>query len=374
MKKLIIFSLIFSLIPFTALADGAALPKVEILLGDNAQTPDGTVWHISQGGKAAYPSQAVFSSYRFNTLSTVKKISLDQLKNIPSVPDVAPQDGKVYCPSQGLNAGTCFLLSQGQKYAFTSFEVLQAQGYIVTQTTGLNLDAIPTGGHIEKANEAHKPGSFINNDGIVQLITPDSRFNISNLTIFYSWGYSFLDVVKANREDLLIPERGNLSLRKAGELNPLIRIEPKFGAIGSSNIASSATTPSTTLISSVTQNTEPTVFGSLQFLPKSTIVKSPHSPQVWFITSRGYKKPIPSVEVLESYQNSLSQVETISQEVLDNYLPVQCVKIFNDSTTYQLVAKGKKRLTITQISSLCPFPEQVLEINTFELNAYPNIK
>lgn len=377
MKKLLILSLIFLSLPTSVLADGSSsafVPTDKILIGDTVQTPDGTLWFIDQDGKAPYPSEVVFNTYRFNSAATIKKVTEKQLKTFSTLAPVPPQDGKVYLPKKGNNAGTYFYIGQGQKYAFSSADVVEAFGYLLPKAIEINLDGLPTGGQITTSDIAHKPGTFINNDGVVQLIGPESRLNIANLNVFYSWGYSFIDIVPANKADLQIPEKGDVSLRGIGQLNPLKRINLKFGVITQSEFANSGTTPTTSLISSVTESAEQTIFSNAIILPNSSVVKTPHSPQVWYVTSRGYKKPIPSITILESYQTSLSDVETISQEILDNYTTVPCVKIFGNDNVYQLLPKGKKLLSPDQKGEICPYPEQILEINKAELNSYANVK
>jgi ligand-binding sensor domain-containing protein len=96
MKKLLILSLIFLSLPSSVLADGSSsayVPTDKILIGDTVKTPDGTLWFIDQDGKAPYPSEVVFNTYRFNSVANIKKVTEKQLKTFSS-PALLPCFGK----------------------------------------------------------------------------------------------------------------------------------------------------------------------------------------------------------------------------------------------------------------------------------------
>ncbi len=373
MKRFIVF-LFLSIIslPLTVLADGANTTPSPI--GSNIRFKDGSIWFRRENTRQGYTSLEVFSSYRFNLLDQVIPASPDDYKLTIADP-VTPQDGRAYCTALGASKGSCFLMSQGQKYAFINLDVLKGAGFILPKPSKIDFDQIPTAGNISENQTAHKPGVFINDQDIVKLITETGTLTVPDLNTFYSWGYSYLDIVPANTADTTLAVVGTLQPRKAGQLNPLPKKLPTLAITNQDQLGMSISTPSSTLGSQLLNNQVPIGWtDNLLTVPKSNLVKSRESNTVYYLTSRGYKKPLTSEAVLNSYGKGLGDVEIVSEALINNYLPIPCITVFADPHVYRLNQSGADILKQEEIASRCPYPEQRLEINTFELRTYSQNK
>lgn len=102
----------------------------------------------------------------------------------------------------------------------------------------------------------------------------------------------------------------------------------------------------------------------------SRFLKTADSPTVYYVNSKGIKLPIPSAKVFLSYGNSWSQVEMVDEKELDFYKNGKYIKQQNDAKVYRLSEGVKRYLTQDSAKSLKIFPEEVIEVNRIEFNAY----
>ena len=318
-----------------------------IRAGLNVVDPDGVIWLVGKDSIRPYTSLSIFNTYRFNNLAAVTPIngSEFQLRKGVAIP---PSDGQVYCPDQGNSAGICFLLSRGIKYPFSSWETMIAFGYLAPKQLNANIDFVPSGPPITESDQMHFSGTLIRYEDVVMLVSDRGLLDIPNTETFFSWGYSFLEIVPANKHDLDLTIQGELGFRSIGELNPV----------------SSA-------ISEVNQPIEVRVMGLVPIakgltLPHTRVIKSPISPQVYFLTEKGFKKPISSPEVLESYGLTLGDVEVVDPFFIDSFPSVTCVHLEQKTALFKLTEFGFHELTGEEAGSVCPYEEQRVEINALE--------
>src|SRR5450631_2288673 len=92
--------------------------------GANVSSSDGTVWMIMPDGtRRAYTSAGAFLSYGFNSWSQVVPASADDLALPAGSSFIPPQDGSIICSDRGSDKGTCYEVSGGMKFGFTSAAV-----------------------------------------------------------------------------------------------------------------------------------------------------------------------------------------------------------------------------------------------------------
>lgn len=182
---------------------------------------NGTVWMIMPDGtRRAYTSAGAFLSYGFNSWSTVVEANADDLA-LPAGSFIPPQDGKVICSDRGADKGTCYLISGGMKYGFTSAAVFTGRGFSFARSTNGDVSWMASGPTlINDTTAANLPGVLVNNNGTVQLRGASGNLGIPDVATFSSWGYSFADVVPANAADKAMTQSGVMAMRTPGQLSP----------------------------------------------------------------------------------------------------------------------------------------------------------
>lgn len=208
-----------ALVPFAASADTAHGA------GTNVSDSTGTIWFITQSGtRRAYTSAGAFTSYGFNSWSTVVSANAADLAlPVDSAGFIPPQDGKIFCATATKGSdvkGECSLISGGQKYAFTSAAVFTGLGFSFSRAISGDSSFMTKASNISDATSAHLTGVLVNNNGTVQLVGASGLLGIPDLATFNSWGYSFNDVVKANAADMTKTQTGVMAMRVAGQLSP----------------------------------------------------------------------------------------------------------------------------------------------------------
>lgn len=182
---------------------------------------NGTVWMVMPDGtRRAYTSAGAFLSYGFNSWSTVVEANADDLA-LPAGSFIPPQDGKVICSDRGADKGTCYLVSGGMKYGFTSAAVFTGRGFSFARSTNGDVSWMGSGPTlINDTTAANLPGVLVNNGGTVQLRGASGNLGIPDVATFSSWGYSFADVVPANAADKGMTQSGVMAMRTPGQLSP----------------------------------------------------------------------------------------------------------------------------------------------------------
>jgi hypothetical protein len=192
--------------------------------GDNIVDSNGTVWLITnvngQTVRRAYTSAGAFLSYGFNSWNNIQPAGSIDL-SLPEGGFVPPRDGKIICSDQGADKGTCYLITNGQKAGFTSESVFKNLGYSFARAISGDISWMASTSLIENYNQAHRPGTLINDSGTIYLITQSGLLGIPDMQTFSDWGYSLDDVVPANNFDRNLPKNNAvIPRRQAGQLSP----------------------------------------------------------------------------------------------------------------------------------------------------------
>ena len=193
------------------------------LSGSVVKTSDGTVWFItSDNMRRAFTSAGAFLSYGSLSFSQVVDANSADIA-LPSGAFIPPMDGKVICSDRDdsyAKKGTCYLITNGNRAAFTSDKVFAGLGFKFNRTTTGDTSFMPTAANINDTISAHRPGVLINNNGTIQVIRSNGLTGIPSEAVFNSWGYNFADVVPANAADLAMVQSNIMLSRQAGQLNP----------------------------------------------------------------------------------------------------------------------------------------------------------
>ncbi len=189
--------------------------------GTNIRTSDGTIWFInSEYQRQPYTSAGAFLSYGFNQFSLVANANGVDLF-LPVGSFVPPADGKVICSDRGTDKGTCYLITEGMKAGFVSSQVFTALGYRFNRVLSGDVSFLPVAPVIFMATERHRTGALINNQGTVGYVTGNGYVLFPSPAVFDSWGFSFEDVIPANKDDnAALSNLGTLADRQAYQLSP----------------------------------------------------------------------------------------------------------------------------------------------------------
>ena len=142
--------------------------------GTNVSDSSGTVWMIMPDGtRRAYTSAGAFLSYGFNSWSQVVAASAEDLA-LPQGSFIPPQDGSIICSDRNDSfavKGTCYEISGGQKFGFTSAAVFTGLGFSFTNSSMADVSWMTAGTQLlNSTTAAHLPGTLVNNNGTVQLM------------------------------------------------------------------------------------------------------------------------------------------------------------------------------------------------------------
>ena len=121
----------------------------------------------------------------------------------PSVfnPGSRPADGTLI---KDRNSPAIYVMDNGYKRPFASFEVFTSMGYGRSHISIQNTSSIPLGEGIFTA-QRHPRGSVVLDNGTIYFLGNDIRYPFPNPEVFFSWGHTFAQVVAANAIDLDIP-------------------------------------------------------------------------------------------------------------------------------------------------------------------------
>lgn len=190
----------------------------------------GTVYMISTDGHLRpYTSAGAFLSYGFNSWSNVGQASTDDL-SLPVGDFIPPRDGKIVCSDRGNDKGTCYLITNGKKAAFTSQDVFTTLGFNFKNALYGDVSFLNSTNDISNSNQAHVPGVLINDGGTIKLIGTTGTIGIPSMNTLQSWGYSLVDVVSANAADKAYSQQDILAPHTPGQLtwnsNSTISVTP----------------------------------------------------------------------------------------------------------------------------------------------------
>jgi hypothetical protein len=194
--------------------------------GTNIKGPDGTVYFIdSSNTRSAYTSAGAFLSYKYNSwASVVAATAADmELPLTKYVPLGASQETTYFIPPRNgslfKDRGIVYLISNGQRTAFTSAKVFLNAGYSFSNIQQGDTSFMVTLVPINSSDTAHADGTLINDAGTVFVMKNGYRVGFPSLASLNSWGYSAPEVVPANANDLKVQISGVASKRRPNELN-----------------------------------------------------------------------------------------------------------------------------------------------------------
>jgi len=134
---------------------------------------------------------------------------------------IPPRDGKIVCSDRGSDKGTCYLITDSKKAAFTSAAIFKGLGFSFSNALSGDVSFLPSAADIKSASQAHLAGTLINKDGTIYFVGDGTLLGIADTATFTSWGYSMADVVKANAADSAYGVTAIMTPHIAGELSPL---------------------------------------------------------------------------------------------------------------------------------------------------------
>lgn len=201
----------------------APIAAQAVSAGEVYKTTDGTVWFItSDMQRRPFTSGGAFLSYGFLSWAQVQNATAE-VEALTAGSFIAPQDGKIFCATatKGTDVnGECSLVTGGMKAAFTSSAVFSGLGYSFSRAQYGDSSFLTKTANLDNAGAAHSAGVLVNIDGTVYLVGSTSLMGIPSVSVFESWGYSFLDVVTANSADRSMTKSGIMASRTPGHLSP----------------------------------------------------------------------------------------------------------------------------------------------------------
>jgi hypothetical protein len=202
-------------------------PPNQHFVGTNVVDANGTVYLITPENEGTsdsivrrpYTSAGAFLSYSYNSWGSVQPI-WDYDVTLPVGNPIPPRDGTIICSDRGSDKGTCYLITNGYKAGFTSLNVFTQLGFRFTYAYYGDVSFLGAPVNISSGTSVHLPGTVVNKDGTVYLISSFGLRAFSNWPAFISWGYWDGDIILANSADRNLPMAGSMSQREAGQIRP----------------------------------------------------------------------------------------------------------------------------------------------------------
>jgi hypothetical protein len=175
---------------------------------------NGTYYLIDHGVKHGITNPGMLATYGFSFSDA--KASTIQDDSLPEGSILTPQDGSLVKSKEDQ---TVYLISNQQRYAFTSATVFFALGFkfsSILLVTNPELQQLPKAENISNSKQAHLPGSDISINGQIDWIGYDNQLHpYPNLAIYNSWHITgdFSTVLIGNDQDKTIPVGSVVSVR-----------------------------------------------------------------------------------------------------------------------------------------------------------------
>lgn len=166
----------------------------------------GTLFLILNGVREGIISPGLLASHGLEFKDAVPAQEGDL--QLPLGPLLLPGDGSLVKSKQD---PTVYVISSGKRYGFVSAKVFADLGFkfsSILLVTGPELQALPNGGDLTRADIAHLPGTDIDYNGTIYYIDLNmARLPYASLAVYNSWhkDNDFGRVVKANASDLSLP-------------------------------------------------------------------------------------------------------------------------------------------------------------------------
>ena len=268
---------------------------------------NGTIYMVSSDNQLRpYTSAGAFLSYGFNNWNDVQQANSDDIA-LPVGNFIPPRDGKIICSDLGADTGTCYLITNSQKAAFTNQSVFTGLGYSFSNAIYGDVSFLSAANNISDPTLPHLPGTLINDNGTIKLIGSGGNVTVGipSLAILEEWGYSLSDAVPANAADQSLQQNDILGSYIPGELTWADGAPPT-----SSPTTVSAPAPVVTMPVPVAAVPTPVTASSYIYCDRNTYCESKSKPE--FVSNS-----IPAVQAkLAPLQAQLTtlQTTTISQE------------------------------------------------------------
>lgn len=189
--------------------------------GTNVRAADGSLWLITnERTRRQYSSVEAFQSYRFNDINLVIPMR-GRDNHLPIGDAILPVEGRVYVQNSPPNQGQVYLMSGNTRHPFNSATIFTALGFNFATISWGDLSLATEGYALTSENERHPKGTLINDGGYMYYTSEYGRIAFPSLDVFFSWGYSFGDVVTATSGDRGLPiETVEMAARIPGQLSP----------------------------------------------------------------------------------------------------------------------------------------------------------
>lgn len=197
-------------------------------LGTNINA-NGTVYTITtENGvtvRRPYTSAGAFLSYSYNHWGSVVAASSEDLA-LPLGSFIPPQDGKIICSDRGTDKGTCYLITDRKKAAFTSATVFRQFGYNFAYAMHGDVSFLSNADNINQPNVQHPSGTLVNIDGTIYLIAGNVLLGLPSWQTLEGWGYKPSDIIMANAADRLLQKGGAVAPKEPGQISPPVPSGP----------------------------------------------------------------------------------------------------------------------------------------------------
>lgn len=167
--------------------------------------PGGVIYLVSADNKRPFPAASIYFSYGY-AFSEAKPATAS---------DLGMPDGPVMTYAEGSlikDYGTAvYIISGGRKHPFSSAEVFTELGYSfgnVIRERGTALARVLIGQTIASSDAPHPPGTLVNDNGTIYLVTAGGKQGIPTPEIFFTHGYKFKNVVSRNAADRALFNEG----------------------------------------------------------------------------------------------------------------------------------------------------------------------
>lgn len=213
-------SLIFALLGLvTQSFFGATVNAASSPVGTMVVTTDGSVYMALEKIKRPYTSAAAFLSYSFNSWDKVSQATTEDI-SLTSGDFIPPREGSIICSDRDSDKGTCYLITDSKKAAFTSAEVFKQLGFTFEQALTGDVSFVVTTDSVSSGTEGHRPGTLVKKDNNYYLIGKNGLIGMPTELILNSWGYKLSDAKVPNAKDLELPYRFDAQVRQSNELRP----------------------------------------------------------------------------------------------------------------------------------------------------------
>lgn len=288
--------------------------------GTDVIAEDGGVWttgkYLASGSKILY-AKSISGSVPFSTFhlgiqcwDDSGKSVMDLVGNIPvaiqTTGQVPIKDGSVV-RIQGVP--DVYFIKDGQKVKINSPKEFEEKGYKWDQIQTVQADLLAQIAELKAQvkqlkEDLAKAGALLKSmtGPDVYVIVDGKKEKIPDPETFNKRGYKWDQIKSVSQEDLSsIPDFTSTTTQQA--------------------------------------TTAPTL---PQGITPGSLVKSPNSPTVYFITPTGAKKPILNIKVFNAYNNKWDNVKTVSQDEINSSPTVNAIRIGNDPKVY-FISNGQKQ-------------------------------